>query len=62
MSFGKDLRHTVTHITGTGEIPSLETIDNYMAKLHSLILESPSDNENLIASVRDIVGRLNIDR
>ena len=48
-------------ITGTQEIPSFETVDNYMARLHSIILDSPQENEQLIATVRDIVGRLNID-
>ena len=48
-------------ISGTQEIPNLETIDNYMARLHAVILDSPQENEKLIATVRDIVGRLNID-
>ncbi|KAH9495988.1 SWI/SNF- matrix-associated actin-dependent regulator of chromatin sub E member 1 [Bulinus truncatus] len=44
-------------LPGTGEFPTLETIDTYMAKLHSFILDSPQENEQLIATVRDIVGR-----
>ena len=48
-------------IPGSQEIPNLETIDNYMARLHTIILDSPQENEKLIATVRDIVGRLNID-
>lgn len=48
-------------LPGTQEIPSFETVDNYMARLHSIILDSPQENEQLIATVRDIVGRLNID-
>ena len=47
--------------TGSQETPNIETIDNYMARLHTIILDSPQDNEKLIATVRDIVGRLNID-
>ena len=47
---------------GATEVPTLETIDTYMAKLHTLILDSPQENEGLIASVREIVGRLNFDR
>ncbi len=43
-------------------MPHLDTIDNYMAKLHTIILDSPQENDALIASVRDIVGRLNFDR
>ncbi|XP_052240582.1 high mobility group protein 20A-like isoform X1 [Dreissena polymorpha] len=62
------LRQTLTAnfgsipLPGTNEIPTLETIDNYMARLHSVILEHPQKNEKLISQVRDIVGRLNIDR
>uniref|UniRef100_A0A2C9K3E4 HMG box domain-containing protein n=1 Tax=Biomphalaria glabrata TaxID=6526 RepID=A0A2C9K3E4_BIOGL len=48
-------------LPGTGELPTLETIDTYMARLHSLILDSPQENESLIATVRDIVGRLSIE-
>lgn len=61
------LRQTLTSnfstipLPGTQEVPTLETIDNYMARLHSIILDSPQENEQLIATVRDIVGRLNID-
>ncbi len=46
---------------GSNELPSVDTIDTYMAKLHSLILDSPQENEPLIANVRDIVGRLHFD-
>ncbi|XP_060557702.1 high mobility group protein 20A-like isoform X3 [Ruditapes philippinarum] len=61
------LRQTLTAnfnnipLPGSNEIPTLETIDTYMARLHSVILEQPQKNEKLIAQVRDIVGRLNID-
>ncbi|CAL1547882.1 unnamed protein product [Lymnaea stagnalis] len=48
-------------LPGSGELPTIETIDTYMAKLHSLILDSPQENEQLIATVREIVGRLNIE-
>ncbi|XP_059144533.1 high mobility group protein 20A-like isoform X2 [Physella acuta] len=48
-------------LPGSGELPTLDTIDTYMAKLHSLILDSPQENEQLIATVREIVGRLNIE-
>lgn len=61
------LRQTLTNnfstvpLPGTHEVPSLETIDTYMAKLHTIILDSPQENENLIATVREIVGRLNFE-
>lgn len=48
-------------LPGTNEVPTLETVDTYMTKLHSLILDSPQENESLIATVRDIVGRLNFE-
>lgn len=52
---------TMTCFSGTNETPTLETIDSYMAKLHSVILESPQENESLVTTVRDIVGRLNVE-
>ncbi|KAL4216643.1 High mobility group protein 20A [Mactra antiquata] len=61
------LRQTLTAhfnnipLPGTNEIPTLETIDTYMARLHTVILDHPQKNEKLIGQVRDIVGRLNID-
>ncbi|XP_064645730.1 high mobility group protein 20A-like isoform X2 [Lineus longissimus] len=48
-------------LPGTNEIPRLESIDTYMAKLHTIILDAPQENEHLIATVRDIVGHLNFD-
>lgn len=45
-------------LPGTNEVPTIETIDMYMTKLHSMILDNPQDHENLISTVRDIVGRL----
>lgn len=44
--------------TGSGETPSLDTIDSYMKKLHSIIVSSPQEHENLINTVRDVVNRL----
>ena len=54
--------HRSTHLfADTHEVPSIDTIDMYMAKLHTLILDSPQENELLIANVREIVGRLNFE-
>ncbi|XP_072019855.1 high mobility group protein 20A-like [Amphiura filiformis] len=47
-------------LPGTNEVPTLQTIDSYMTKLHQIILDSPQENENLISSVREIVGRLDL--
>ncbi|XP_035670639.1 high mobility group protein 20A-like isoform X1 [Branchiostoma floridae] len=44
--------------SGSGEVPTLETIDGYMAKLHNMILENPQQHESLIQQVREVVGRL----
>ncbi|KAK3095460.1 hypothetical protein FSP39_014973, partial [Pinctada imbricata] len=48
-------------LPGSNETPTLDTIDNYMTKLHSLILETPQENEGLILTVRDIISRMSID-
>ncbi|XP_025066621.1 high mobility group protein 20A isoform X3 [Alligator sinensis] len=45
-------------LPGTGETPTMETIDSYMNRLHSIILANPQENENLIATVREVVNRL----
>ncbi|XP_078329675.1 high mobility group protein 20A-like [Crassostrea virginica] len=63
-----NLRTTLTEnfntvpLPGTSELPTLDTIDNYRAKLHNLILDSPQDHQGLISIVRDVIGRLNIDQ
>ena len=44
--------------TGSGETPTLETIDSYMKKLHTIIVSNPQEHENLINTVRDVVNRL----
>lgn len=47
------------HLTsGSGETPTVDTIDSYMNRLHSIILANPQDNENFIATVREVVNRL----
>jgi len=48
-------------LPGSSEVPTLETVDTYMAKLHAIILDSPQENEGLISNVRDIVRRLNLE-
>ncbi|XP_037689263.1 high mobility group protein 20A isoform X1 [Choloepus didactylus] len=45
-------------LPGSGEIPTVDTIDSYMNRLHSIILANPQDNENFIATVREVVNRL----
>lgn len=43
---------------GSGETPTLDTVDSYMKKLHSLIISNPQEHESLINTVRDVVNRL----
>ncbi|XP_001505909.1 high mobility group protein 20A isoform X1 [Ornithorhynchus anatinus] len=45
-------------LPGSGETPTVDTIDSYMNRLHNIILANPQDNENLIATVREVVNRL----
>ncbi|KAI1904044.1 hypothetical protein AGOR_G00001630 [Albula goreensis] len=58
------LRHALTAsftglpLPGSGETPTLETIDSYMKKLHGIILTNPQEHESLINTVREVVSRL----
>ncbi|XP_068813989.1 high mobility group protein 20A isoform X5 [Struthio camelus] len=45
-------------LPGSGETPTMETIDSYMNRLHSIVMANPQENENLIATVREVVNRL----
>jgi len=46
---------------GTNELPTLDTVDTYMTKLHSLISESPQEHTALAATVRGIISRMSFD-
>lgn len=58
------LRSTLTHsfstvpLPGSGEMPTLESIDAYMKRLHNIILSNPQEHQHLINTVRDVVNRL----
>ncbi|XP_015265867.1 PREDICTED: high mobility group protein 20A isoform X3 [Gekko japonicus] len=45
-------------LPGSGETPTMDNIDSYMNRLHSIILANPQENETLIATVREVVNRL----
>ncbi|XP_046890587.1 high mobility group protein 20A isoform X3 [Hypomesus transpacificus] len=45
-------------LPGSGETPTLDTIDSYMKRLHGLILANPQEHDHLISTVRDVVNRL----
>ncbi|XP_019748890.1 high mobility group protein 20A isoform X1 [Hippocampus comes] len=44
--------------SGSGEMPTLDSIDSYMKKLHSIIMSNPQEHDSLINTVRDLVNRL----
>lgn len=44
--------------TGTGETPTLGTLDFYMAKLHSAIESNPVQHERLVVRVKEILSRI----
>ena len=46
---------------GTNELPTLDTVDTYMTKLHGLISESPHEHTALAATVRSIISRMSFD-
>ncbi|XP_048352659.1 SWI/SNF-related matrix-associated actin-dependent regulator of chromatin subfamily E member 1-related [Sphaerodactylus townsendi] len=45
-------------IPGTGETPTLGTLDFYMAKLHSAIESNPAQHERLVVRVKEILSRI----
>lgn len=45
-------------LPGSGDTPTMDTIDFYMKKLHSLILANPQEHDHLINTVREVVNRL----
>ncbi|XP_077187910.1 SWI/SNF-related matrix-associated actin-dependent regulator of chromatin subfamily E member 1-related isoform X2 [Paroedura picta] len=45
-------------IPGTGETPTLGTLDFYMAKLHSAIESNPVQHERLVVRVKEILSRI----
>ncbi|XP_048828823.1 high mobility group protein 20A isoform X1 [Brienomyrus brachyistius] len=45
-------------LPGSGETPTLDTIDSYMKKLHAIILADPQQHEGLIGAVREVVSHL----
>ncbi|XP_060641162.1 SWI/SNF-related matrix-associated actin-dependent regulator of chromatin subfamily E member 1-related [Anolis sagrei] len=45
-------------LPGTGETPTLNTLDFYMAKLHSAIESNPVQHERLVVRVKEILSRI----
>lgn len=50
--------HWAVNSTGTGETPTLSTLDFYMAKLHSAIESNPLQHEPLVLRVKEILSRI----
>lgn len=48
-------------LPNTNEIPTMDTVDVYMSKLQSMILNTPQENEIIISKVRDIISHLNFE-
>ncbi|XP_009985833.1 PREDICTED: SWI/SNF-related matrix-associated actin-dependent regulator of chromatin subfamily E member 1-related, partial [Tauraco erythrolophus] len=46
------------HFVGTGETPTLSTLDFYMAKLHSAIESNPLQHEKLVVRIKEILSRI----
>jgi len=46
---------------GTNELPTLDTVDTYMTKLHGLITDSPQEHATLASTVRGIISRMSFD-
>ncbi|XP_028627640.1 SWI/SNF-related matrix-associated actin-dependent regulator of chromatin subfamily E member 1-related isoform X2 [Grammomys surdaster] len=45
-------------VPGTGETPTLGTLDFYMARLHGAIERDPAQHERLIARIKEILARV----
>ncbi|XP_043910025.1 SWI/SNF-related matrix-associated actin-dependent regulator of chromatin subfamily E member 1-related isoform X2 [Protopterus annectens] len=45
-------------LPGTGEMPSLGTLDSYMAKLHSLLENNPVQNDKLIRRLKEVIDKI----
>ncbi|KAL8595507.1 hypothetical protein ACOMHN_000716 [Nucella lapillus] len=45
-------------LPGTKEYPTVETIESYMSKLHSIVLNSPQQHQVFVSTVVDIISRL----
>nr|XP_033813028.1 SWI/SNF-related matrix-associated actin-dependent regulator of chromatin subfamily E member 1-related [Geotrypetes seraphini]XP_033813029.1 SWI/SNF-related matrix-associated actin-dependent regulator of chromatin subfamily E member 1-related [Geotrypetes seraphini]XP_033813030.1 SWI/SNF-related matrix-associated actin-dependent regulator of chromatin subfamily E member 1-related [Geotrypetes seraphini] len=45
-------------IPGTGEIPTLATLDVYMTRLHNAIESNPKQHEKLVVRIKEILARI----
>lgn len=43
---------------GTGETPTLSTLDFYMARLHGAIERDPAQHEKLIVRIKEILAQV----
>ncbi|XP_031517440.1 SWI/SNF-related matrix-associated actin-dependent regulator of chromatin subfamily E member 1-related-like, partial [Papio anubis] len=52
------LPHPLTCPPGTGETPTLGTLDFYMARLHGAIERDPAQHEKLIVRIKEILAQV----
>jgi len=45
-------------LPGSNEVPTVETIDNYMCKLHSLVTGQQNEHEALVSKVKEVVSHI----
>lgn len=48
-------------LTGTNEYPTVDTIEYYMSKVQSIIMDAPQQHESFVAAVLNIVSRLKME-
>ncbi|XP_025082233.1 high mobility group protein 20A-like isoform X2 [Pomacea canaliculata] len=48
-------------LPGCSDGPTVDTIESYMARVHTIITESPQQHHSFVASILDIITRLNVD-
>ncbi|KAF7460907.1 Hypothetical predicted protein [Marmota monax] len=51
-------RPNPTITAGTGETPTLGTLDFYMARLHGAIERDPAQHERLIVRIKEILAQV----
>ncbi|EPQ03103.1 SWI/SNF-related matrix-associated actin-dependent regulator of chromatin subfamily E member 1 [Myotis brandtii] len=51
-------RHTQNMSSGTGETPTLSTLDFYMTQLHGAIERDPAQHEKLVVRIKEILAQV----
>jgi DNA repair exonuclease SbcCD ATPase subunit len=45
-------------LPGSNEVPTVDTIDKYMSKLHSIVTGQQAEHETLVSKVKEVVSRI----